>query len=84
MFLTIKLGTHAELYCLKKELIICIKMDLALDNPQRLICHKPKNQHNYSLYIYIYVCVCVCGTFSFNHVRFNRSNPFCLPILSLI
>ena len=33
MFLTIKPCTHAEL-------IICIKMDLALNNEQRLICHK--------------------------------------------
>ena len=33
MFLTIKLCTHAEL-------IIYIKMDLALKNLQRLICHK--------------------------------------------
>ena len=35
MFLTNKLGTHAKL-------IICIEMDLASNNLQRLICHKPK------------------------------------------
>ena len=33
MFLTIKLCTHAEM-------IVCIKMNLALNNLQRLICHK--------------------------------------------
>ena len=39
MFLTIKLySCKTEL--LELELIICIKMDLALNNPQRLICHK--------------------------------------------
>ena len=38
MFLTIKLCTYAKLNCLK--LIICIKMDLALINLQKLICHK--------------------------------------------
>ena len=38
MFLTIKMCTHAKLF--EIELIICIKMDLALDNRQRLICHK--------------------------------------------
>ena len=44
MFLTIKLCTHAELF--EIELIICIKIDLALNNLQRLICHKiqPTNQ----------------------------------------
>ena len=33
MFLTIKLCTHAKLNSLKK-LIICIKMELALNNPK--------------------------------------------------
>ena len=48
MFLTIKLCTHAKLNFLKIELTICIKMDSALNNLQRLICHKtqPTNQHN--------------------------------------
>ena len=43
MFLTIKLSTHAKF---EIELIICIKMDLALNTQQRLICHKnqPTNQ----------------------------------------
>ena len=38
MFLRIKLFTHTELFEL--ELIIYIKMDLALNKLQRLICHK--------------------------------------------
>ena len=38
MFLTIKLSTHAELF--EIELIICIKMNLALNNLQMLICLK--------------------------------------------
>ena len=40
MFLTIKLCTHAKLNFLKTELIICIKMELALNNLQKLMCHK--------------------------------------------
>ena len=35
MFLTIKLCTHAEQ-------IICIKIDLVLNNLQSLICQKPQ------------------------------------------
>ena len=38
MFWTIKLCTHAELF--EIELIICLKMDLALNYPEWLICHK--------------------------------------------
>ena len=46
MFLTIKLCTHAKLNWFEIELIIYIKMDLALNNLQSLICHKtqPTNQ----------------------------------------
>ena len=40
MFLTIKLCTHVKLIFLKIERTICIKMDLALNDLQRLICHK--------------------------------------------
>ena len=40
MFLTIKLCTYAKLNFFVIELFICIKMDLALNNLQRLICHK--------------------------------------------
>ena len=41
MFLTIKLCTYAkQLFSI--ELIIYIKMDLVLNNLQRLICHKTK------------------------------------------
>ena len=39
MFLTIKLYTH-ETELFEIEQIICIKMDLALNNLQMLICHK--------------------------------------------
>ena len=42
MFLTIKLCTYAKLNCFSIERIIYIKMDLALNNLQRLICHKTK------------------------------------------
>ena len=38
MFLTIKLFIHAKLF--KIELIICIKMDLALNNLERLTGYK--------------------------------------------
>ena len=45
MFLTVELSSYyAELF--EIELTICIKIDLALNNLQRLICHKtqPTNQ----------------------------------------
>ena len=38
MYLTIKLCTHAKLNCLKLSDYL-YKMDLALNNLQRLICH---------------------------------------------
>ena len=66
MFLTIKLCTHAKLNCFKLELIIYIKMDLALNNQQKLICHKtPTNNQLAMIYRFIVthahiVCVCVC------------------------
>ena len=31
------------------ELFICIKMDLALNNQQRLICHKPKQANKHTI-----------------------------------
>ena len=40
MFLTVRVCTLAKLNFLKIELIIYIKMDLALNNLQRLMCHK--------------------------------------------
>ena len=40
MFLTIKLFIHANTELFEIELTICIKMDLALNNQQMLICHK--------------------------------------------
>ena len=42
MFLTIKLCTNAKLDFLKIELTICIKIDVALNKLERLICHKAK------------------------------------------
>ena len=42
MFLTIKLCIYAKLNCFPIEQIIYIKMNLALNNLQRLICHKTK------------------------------------------
>ena len=42
MFLTIKLCTYAKLNYFSIEQIIYIKMDLALNNLQRWICHKTK------------------------------------------
>ena len=42
LFLTIKLCTYAKLNCFSIEQIIYIKMDLALNNQYRLICHKTK------------------------------------------
>ena len=53
MFLTIKLCTHAKTELFEIELIICLKMDLALNNSQRLICHETqKNQSTNRLFAY--------------------------------
>ena len=45
MFLTIKLHSHAKVNCFKKNDNL-YKMDLTVNNPQSLICHKiqPTNQ----------------------------------------
>ena len=48
MFLTIELCTYAGLSLFSMERIIYIKMDLALDNLQRLICHKTKQINIYA------------------------------------
>ena len=61
MFLTIKLCTYAKLiFFLNKT--IYIKMDLVLNNPQRLICHKtqPTNQPTIEL-----------SSLYYNHFRTN-------------
>ena len=70
MFLTIKLCTHARLNCLNRtdylHKFLDLYLDLALNNLQRLICHKnqPTNQLTKQpkvctipirLYIYIYI-----------------------------
>ena len=56
MFFTIKLYLYLNwvliLNWIAWDRTIFIKMDLALNNLQRLICHKP----NY-IYIYIYICL---------------------------
>ena len=49
MFLTIKLCTYANLNCFSIEQIIYIKMDLVLNNLQRLICHKTKQTKHHPL-----------------------------------
>ena len=48
MFFTIKLCTYAKLNCFQYEQIIYIKMDLALNNLQRLICHQNQTKPNYT------------------------------------
>ena len=57
MFLTIKLCTYAKVNCFKIEQIIYIKMDLALNNLQSLICHKTKKTKP-NLFIYLYSQMC--------------------------
>ena len=52
MFLTIKLCTYAKLNFLKVEQIICMGVDLELNNLQRLICLKTqlnKTKPNYKI-----------------------------------
>ena len=52
MFLTIKLCTYAKMNCLKYN--ICIKMDLALNNLQKFICHGAQiNNEQTNLYVKI-------------------------------
>ena len=48
MFLTIKLCTYVKLNSFK---LICIKMDLALNNLQRLICHKTQTNSHETLHL---------------------------------
>ena len=54
MFLTIKMYLcWAELF--EIEVLICVKMDFALNNLQRLICHKTQtNKPNVFIGIYTY------------------------------
>ena len=59
MFLTIKLCTHAKLNCLK-----CLKMDLVLNNLQRLICYKTQTANNHVVIIY-----CVSYQFTVKGLR---------------
>ena len=55
MFSTIKQCTHAKLNLFEIEVIICIKMDLALNNLRRLICYKtqPTNLNEHCLKTYV-------------------------------
>ena len=59
MCLLIKLCTHAELNCF--ELIICIKMDLALNNLQGLICHETQTT-NHSIVEFLNSSILFHGT----------------------
>ena len=55
MFLTIKLCTYGKLNLFEIELIICIKMDLDLNNLQRLICHKTQTTNKQpNTYIHLF------------------------------
>ena len=53
MFLTIKLCTHAKLNCLQIEMIICIKMDLALNNLQTTKPCCCLDNTTYTVYVHI-------------------------------
>ena len=57
MLLTIKLGTYPKLNGLKQN-CFCIKIDLALDNQEKLICHKTqRNKHRLNTDPYLgHVC----------------------------
>ena len=53
MFLTIKLCTHAKQNLKKIKLIICLKMDLALNNLQKVdMPSNPNNQPIKQVYYY--------------------------------
>ena len=57
MFLTIKLQSwYTELF--EIELIICIKMNLAVNNLERLKCHKPQTTNQPTSVIGSIVVVC--------------------------
>ena len=91
MSLTIKLCTYAKVNCFKCKQIIYIKMDLALNNLQRLMCHKTKqtkpNQLNFLLYFmsntfFFYPSYHSLSLFFFSWSRCNRENSM-FSILSL-
>ena len=78
MFLTVKLYLClTELF--EIELIIYIKMDLALNNLQRLICHKtqqtkqPTNENFMKIPFYFIRRM----RFPNNRLSLNSSRPFC-------
>ena len=48
------------------ELIICIKMDLALNNLQRLICHKTQTSNQPTLLLPQYVSIQAKQTLQFD------------------
>ena len=50
MFLTVKLRTYLRLTELfEMELFICTKINLVLNDLQRLICHKPKQTNKFDI-----------------------------------
>ena len=45
MFMKIKLCTYAKTKLFEIELFICMEMNLALNNLQKLICHKTQTNN---------------------------------------
>ena len=70
MFLTMKLYTY-ELF--EIELLICIKMDLALNNIQKLICHKTQ-QTNIRV-MEIPIVIDALATVPIGGIKNERKNP---------
>ena len=67
------------------QVIICIKLDFALNNLQRLICHKIQTTNQPSLYIYIkYIRFGLVGFYGLSTiVGYLMPNPFYTYILNI-
>ena len=64
------------------ELTICIKMDLALNNLQRLICHiiQPTNQPTNHIHTYPYTCTYIYVTPILIKTLIDKLLPTCIYI----
>ena len=58
---------------------ICVKMDLALNNLQRLICHKTQTTNQPTIYIYIYIIMSCCSL-GFPCLSLSLSVSLCLSL----
>ena len=71
--LTFELRTYVQ-----TELFICIKMDLALNNLQRLICYKTQTNQNLVYYLLLFSVFLVRSIYLTRHqIRFDMKQFYC-------